>query len=186
MKTCRDYSLQKAPYITIDLKEKLVSAAFARGLCSSKPHWSHLRQERMGEMCWVSSQCKPHRYMFHFISFSYLCFSSLIYAGGRTAEMSETKDKEECYLTGCHMEPHRGVQNSQNLNVDSETWSEKSLSFSKASKTNSCLSCHLIFYFPGKQKGILSLSLFCNREIRAQNSGETKGSYMCTVLLYAS
>lgn len=48
--------------------------------------------------------------------------------------MSEIKDREECYLIGCRLEHHHSVQNSQDLNADSETWSEKLLSFSKASK----------------------------------------------------
>lgn len=65
--------------------------------------------------------------MLRFISYSYLCFSSLICAAEKTAEMSEIKDKEECYLIGCHQERHHGAQSLQELSDDSEPRSEKLL-----------------------------------------------------------
>lgn len=73
--------------------------------------------------------------------------------------MSEIKDREECYLIGCRLEHHHGVQNSQDLNVDSETWSEKSLSFSKVSKKKFMHSMPFNFLISWKAEGDINIVL---------------------------
>lgn len=67
MKTCWDQSLQKAPCITIDLKEKLVSAAFAKRLCSSKPHWSQAREDGWSALGIITVQTTQVYVSFHFL-----------------------------------------------------------------------------------------------------------------------
>lgn len=99
--------------------------------------------------------------------------------------MSEIKDREECYLIGWHLEHHHSVQKSQHLNADSETWSEKLRSFSKASKKNYVYHAIQFSNLLESRRRYYHCPYFVV-EKAGHKTGETKGSYICTALLYTS